>query len=61
MKFVARKTNVILFILAIAFTIAGYIVMSTGDKTISPVLLILAYVILFPAAIMVGVNKKNGR
>ena len=58
MKFVFNKTNVIILIIAIITTIAGYIIMATGDKTISPVLLIIAYVILFPASIIIG-TKKN--
>jgi hypothetical protein len=59
MKFVFNKLNSTLLIAAIILTVAGYIVMGTGDKTISPILLILAYVVLFPAAIMVGMNKKQ--
>ena len=59
MKFVFNKLNVILLITAILVTIIGYIVMGTGDKTISPILLILAYVVLFPAAIIAGTKKKD--
>ena len=59
MKFVFNKTNIILLVIAIITTVAGYIIMGTGDKTISPVLLIIAYVILFPAAIIVGTKKKE--
>jgi len=33
--------------------------MGTGDITISPILLIIAYVILFPASIIVGTKKKE--
>jgi hypothetical protein len=51
--------NSILLIIAILVTIVGYLIMSTGDKTISPVLLIIAYVVLFPAAIIVGTKKKQ--
>ena len=59
MKFVFNKTNTILLIIAIITTVAGYIIMGTGDKTISPVLLIIAYVILFPASIIIGTKKKE--
>lgn len=59
MKFIFNKFNVILLIAAILLTVIGYIVMGTGDKTISPILLILAYVVLFPAAIMIGTKKKD--
>ncbi len=61
MKFVFNKTNVIILIIAIITTIAGYIIMATGDKTISPVLLIIAYVILFPASIIIGTKKKENK
>jgi hypothetical protein len=59
MRFVFTKTNIILLIAAILATIAGYIIMGTGDKTISPIILIIAYVVLFPAAIMAGTKKKD--
>ncbi|MCF7857905.1 MAG: hypothetical protein K9N07_01070 [Candidatus Cloacimonetes bacterium] len=59
MKFVFNRTNVTLLIIAILTTVAGYIVMGTGDKTISPVLLIIAYVILFPLAIIAGTKKER--
>ena len=59
MKFVFNKLNVVLLIAAIVITIIGYIIMGTGDNTISPILLIIAYVVLFPAAIMAGTKKKD--
>jgi hypothetical protein len=63
MKFVFNKLNAILLIAAILVTIVGYIIMGTGDKTISPILLIIAYVILFPAAIIAGTktDKKEDK
>lgn len=60
MKFVFNTLNKILLVAAILMTVAGYVIMGTGDKTISPILLIIAYVVLFPAAIMAG-TKKNER
>ncbi len=59
MRFVFNKTNSTLLIIAILATIVGYIIMGTGDKTISPIILIIAYVVLFPAAIMAGTKKKD--
>lgn len=58
MKFVFNKTNKILLILAILFLVAGYVIMGTGDKTISPLILIIAYVVLIPAAIISGTRQK---
>ena len=59
MKFVFTKINKLLLVIGILVTIAGYIIMSTGDKTLSPILLVLAYVVIFPAAILIGTNKKT--
>ena len=59
MKFVFNKTNKLLLLLGIIVTIAGYIVMGTGDKVISPILLVIAYVIIFPAAIITGTTGKK--
>ncbi len=57
MKFEFTKTNYLVLIIAVVTTIAGYIVMATGDKTLSTILLIVAYVILFPLAIVFKVEK----
>ena len=59
MKFVFSRVNSIILIIAIIITIAAYIIMGTGDKTLSPILLIIAYVVLFPLAILIGSNRKN--
>ena len=59
MKFVFSRLNSIILIIAIIITLAAYIIMSTGDKTISPILLIISYVVLFPLAIIMGTNRKN--
>lgn len=59
MKFTFNKLNAILLILAIVITIVGYVIMGSGDKTISVILLVIAYAILFPAAIMAGTKKKD--
>ncbi|MBN1949455.1 MAG: hypothetical protein JW784_06895 [Candidatus Cloacimonetes bacterium] len=59
MKFVFNRLNSLLLIVALVLTIAGYIIMGTGDKTISPILLIIAYAVIFPMAIMAGSRKKS--
>ena len=58
MRFVWKPLNKILLILGILLTIAGYLVMGSGDKTISPVILVVAYVVIFPAAIISGFKKS---
>ena len=59
MKFHFGKLNWILFILGILFLLAGYIIMSTGDKTISPIMLVIAYVGLFPLSLLLGFKKDK--
>jgi hypothetical protein len=59
MKFVFSRLNTIILIIAIIITIAAYVIMGTGDKTISPILLVITYVVLFPLAIIIGSNKKD--
>ena len=59
MKFIFSRINVLILVIAIIITIIAYIIMGTGDKTISPVLLIISYVVLFPLAIIIGTNKQK--
>ncbi len=59
MKFTFNRLNVILLILAIVTTAVGYIIMGTGDKTISVIILTIAYAILFPLSIVLGTKKNN--
>jgi len=59
MKFEFNRSSLILLIVAIVVTIAGYAIMSSGDKTISVVMLIVAYIILFPASILIGLKKGS--
>ncbi|MDY6915877.1 MAG: hypothetical protein SVM86_06150 [Candidatus Cloacimonadota bacterium] len=59
MKFVWKPLNKLLLILGIILTIVGYIIMGTGDKIVSPVILIITYVVIFPAAIISGLQKSH--
>ena len=59
MKFHFGKLNTILFILGIVFLIIGYIIMGTGDKTVSPIMLVVAYVGLFPLSLLLGFKKDK--
>ena len=60
MRFVFGKLNTILMVIAIIVTVIGYLIMGTGDNTISPILLVVAYAILFPAAIISGADRRTG-
>jgi len=46
------RTSIILFSSALLTILAGYIIMAQGDIAVSPLLLVIGYVILIPASIM---------
>jgi len=46
------RTSIILFLSALLTILAGYIIMAQGDIAVSPILLVIGYVILIPASIM---------
>jgi len=52
-RFKFGKINIILFILAIIMLIVGYIILKTGDRSISTVLLVLGYLVFIPAAFLI--------
>lgn len=58
-RFNFTKTNLIILILAIVLLVVGYIVLSTGDRTISPIILVISYVVLIPLAFLLKKNDKN--
>ncbi len=58
-RFAFEGRNWIILIVAIAALIVGYSIMATGDKTISIIILMIAYLVLFPLSIMLG-WKKSG-
>lgn len=47
-----RKANYILLAVAAIILILGYFIMSLNEITISPILLMLAYVIIIPFALL---------
>ncbi len=59
-RFIFERKNWIILIVAIIATIVGYSVMATGDTTISIIILMVSYLVLFPLAIMLG-WKKSGQ
>jgi hypothetical protein len=58
-RFYWNTLNTILFILALVVITVGYIIMRGNDISISPVLLLIAYVILIPMAIMLKGKKTE--
>ncbi len=51
--------NMILLIAGIVLTIAGYAIMRTGDKTVSVIILVITYLVIFPLSIMLGYKKQD--
>jgi hypothetical protein len=51
--------NTILMVIALIMLTAGYIIMRKNDISVSPVLLLIAYVILIPAAIVLNGKKSD--
>lgn len=58
-KFHFSKENVIILVAGIVLVTVAYVFMARGDITISPILLTIAYVIIFPAAILFKPKKKD--
>jgi hypothetical protein len=59
MRFVFGKLNNLLMAIAILVIVIGYLIMGSGDNTISPILLVIAYAVIFPAAIIIGADKSS--
>ena len=55
---ISSAGNLIL-IISILFIVVGYLVMSFGDRTVSVILLIIAYIVLIPVALMIKSVKKK--
>ena len=55
------KKNMILMAIATIFLIVGYVIMGTGDKTISPIILVISYAVLFPIAFLFGTFKQKDK
>lgn len=51
--------NYLLLLVAAIILIAGYFIMSLNEISISPVLLILAYVVIIPIALLVPGKRKT--
>lgn len=46
--------NWALFAVAVVSVVVGYVLLDRGSTTAAPVLLVLGYVVLFPAGLLVG-------
>jgi len=46
------KTNLIILIVGILLITIGYIILGKGDITISPIILIIGYLVIIPVALL---------
>jgi len=53
------KTNIILLIVAAILLIAGYLVMTLNEINVSPVLLLIAYAVVIPIALLLPPKKGD--
>lgn len=51
------KKNLIILLIAIVLITIGYIIMEQGDAVISPIILIISYVIIIPVALLFPTKK----
>jgi hypothetical protein len=58
-RFQWGKLNTILLLIALVMITVGFVIMRRNDISLSPVLLLIAYVILIPAAIMLKGKKAD--
>lgn len=58
-RFQWSSLNTILLVIAIIMITVGYIIMRQNDISISPVLLLIAYVVLIPLAIILQGKKSE--
>ena len=57
--FAFAPINYALFGAALVVIIAGYVLLSRGSITAAPLLLVLRYIILVPAALLVGLTGRS--
>ncbi len=58
-RLILEKLNMIILVLALVLLAVGYIIMGTGDKTISVIIIVITMLVVIPAGILIGVNKSK--
>lgn len=58
--FAFSSVNYALFAAALAAIVAGYVLLGRGSVTAAPLLLVLGYTVLVPAALLVGLSGRSG-
>ena len=52
-----EKNNYILLLIGVLIVTLGYTIMRIGENTISPIILIIAYVVVIPLALLLPKKK----
>lgn len=58
-RFVFEKINLVILVLALVLIMVGYILLGKGDRTVSPVLMVISYVVLIPGAFLIQPKDKS--
>ncbi|MDP8232066.1 MAG: hypothetical protein P9L91_05285 [Candidatus Zophobacter franzmannii] len=53
------NVNIFIMLVAVLLITIGYFIMSLGDNTMSPILLVIAYVIVIPISLLIKPKKKD--
>jgi membrane protein YdbS with pleckstrin-like domain len=53
------KKNSLVLLIAIVLLTIGYLILNTGDITISPIILVFAYCVVIPLSFIIGTKKKE--
>jgi len=53
------NVNIFIMLVAVLLITIGYFIMSSGDNTMSPILLVIAYVIVIPISLLIKPKKKD--
>jgi len=51
-RFKFTKINLIILVLAAVLLVVGYSILNTGDRTVSPLILIITYLVIIPLAFL---------
>ncbi len=58
-SFGLRAVNYALLGSAVVVIVSGYVLLDRGSVTAAPILLVLGYVVLIPAALLVGLRERR--
>jgi membrane protein YdbS with pleckstrin-like domain len=53
------KANYLLLLVALVIMTAGYIIMGQNEIAVSPIMLVIAYVVVVPLSLIIKFKKKD--